>query len=120
MLTLFTALHRYISALYYAFEGASVVEFQNLSLSCANGLPAEALPLITGAFPNTSILRSSAVQKQLTDPGADCIFEGSSVLEYFSFYRTAGQTVGILLGYLACMHVVTFVVMLVVARKERR
>ena len=32
----------------------------------------------------------------------------------------AGQTVGILLGYLACMHVVTFVVMLVVARKERR
>eukprot|EP00882_Tetradesmus_deserticola_P030598 GHRQ01034440.1.p1 GENE.GHRQ01034440.1~~GHRQ01034440.1.p1 ORF type:complete len:104 (-),score=42.62 GHRQ01034440.1:435-746(-) len=49
-----------------------------------------------------------------------CIVDTIAVVDYFEFGRPFTTTVGILLGYLGVMHVLTYIAMVLSARKEAR
>jgi hypothetical protein len=111
---------KWVSALYYAFEGMSVVEFSGVMLPCSGGMDPRGYQFLRNLLPNTRLLGLKAVQNGLTNPGADCITDAGAVLEYFNFGRGFRATLGILVGYLLITHILTYTAMVVVARKERR
>ena len=96
---------RWLSALFYAFEGLAVVEFGGVKLNCSQGLDPSGLKFL---------------KELLANPGPDCVTDATAVLDYFRFGRPFKASFGILLGYWIITHTLTFVAMLVVARKERR
>lgn len=111
---------KWISAMYYAFEGMAVVEFQGVRLNCSQGMDPNGVKFLKELLPHTKLLSLKAVTNGLTNPGADCVTDASAVLEYFSFERGFGATFGILLGYWLITHVLTYIAMVAIARKERR
>jgi hypothetical protein len=42
------------------------------------------------------------------------------VVKYMDYHRSFGSSVGILLGYLGVLHILTYLGLMVVARKEAR
>ena len=111
---------KYLSAVYYAYEGMAVVEFEGVSLPCSRGLDPAGAAFLRELLPNAKLLKLKAVQTAITRPGADCVADAAAVLEYFQFGRGTRATLGVLGGYLLVTHVVTYAAMLVVARRERR
>jgi hypothetical protein len=111
---------KYASALYYAYEGLAVVEFNNVRLSCSHGLDPAGATFLRELLPNTKLLRLRVVQNALERPGADCIADADAVLEYFSFARGFRSTLGVMAGYLFLAHIATYAAMVVVACRERR
>ena len=111
---------RWLSAVYYAFEGMAVLEFSGVAHTCGGGLDAEGLAFLRELMPNTRALGLKVVQAGLASPGRGCIADASAVLGYFDFGRTSRATAAILLCYLAICHALTFAAMLLVARRERR
>jgi hypothetical protein len=111
---------RWISALYYAFEGMAVVQFKGMTLSCSGGMDPKGMHFLKELLPNTKLLSLKAVQNGLTNPGPDCVTDASAVLEYFHFGRGFRATFGILAGYWLTTHLLTYIAMVAVARKERR
>jgi hypothetical protein len=49
-----------------------------------------------------------------------CSVHGSIVTSYFGMERSFGASVGVLLAYWGALHVVSFVALLLAARRERR
>ena len=98
---------KWVSAVYYAFEGMAVVEFSNVKLPCAGGLDPAGVKFLRDLLPNTRLLGLKAVQNGLAHPGPDCVADASAVLDYFSFGRGYPATVGILIGYWLITHVLT-------------
>jgi len=113
-------LMRYISAVYYAYEGITVVQFEGLKLDCSGGLDPVGARFLRELLPNSKLLKLNVVQNALTKPGADCMTDAAAVLEYFRFSRGFKPTIGIMLGYWLVVHVLTFCAMVVIARRERR
>uniref|UniRef100_A0A383VRM2 ABC transporter domain-containing protein n=1 Tax=Tetradesmus obliquus TaxID=3088 RepID=A0A383VRM2_TETOB len=111
---------RWFSALCYAFEGIMVTEFGNMTYACDKGLDSASLTMLKTMLPGNRFLNMPVVQRGLESPGADCIADTNAVLHYYGFDRTFGKTFGILLGYLTVCHVLTYMAMIFVARKERR
>jgi hypothetical protein len=111
---------RYLSALYYAYEGLAVVEFAGVRVPCSRGLDPAGATFLRELLPNTKLLRLKVVQSALERPGADCVADASAVLDYFGFARGFNASLGILAGYLLVAHVATYAAMVLVARRERR
>ncbi|KAF6255774.1 hypothetical protein COO60DRAFT_1533203, partial [Scenedesmus sp. NREL 46B-D3] len=111
---------RWLSALYYAFEGLAVTEFGNMTYPCDQGLDQEGITFLRTLLPNSRFLNMPIVVNGLQNPGTDCIADTNAVLQYYRFDRPFGHTFGILLGYLIATHVCTYVCMVIVARRERR
>ncbi|WIA12817.1 hypothetical protein OEZ85_006447 [Tetradesmus obliquus] len=111
---------RYISAMGYAFEGYAQAEFKGIKYSCAGGLAPSITAYLPIFLPNTPILRGTLVTGQLANPGADCVVELGSILEYFELFRPLWMIVVILVGYLLFFHIVTYLGFLWLTKKEKR
>jgi hypothetical protein len=111
---------RWLSALYYAFEGLAVTEFGNMTYPCDQGLDQEGITFLRTLLPNSRFLNMPIVVNGLQNPGADCIADTNAVLQYYRFDRPFKHTFGILFGYLITTHICTYVCMVIVARRERR
>eukprot|EP00879_Flechtneria_rotunda_P027897 GHRR01029944.1.p1 GENE.GHRR01029944.1~~GHRR01029944.1.p1 ORF type:complete len:146 (+),score=29.16 GHRR01029944.1:314-751(+) len=111
---------RWLSALYYAFEGIMITEFGGMTYKCSEGLDQGSINTIRSLLPNSKFLNIPVVVNNLKDPGADCIADTNAVLAYYGFRRPFGHTFGILFGYLCIAHLCTYTAMLLVARRERR
>jgi len=93
----------------------------HLQVSCANGGPdAEGLAFLRELLPNNKLLRSRAAIAQMERPNPDCILDAAPVLTYFEFGRGFYPSFGILLCYWLITHVLTYVALRVVAKKEKR
>jgi len=111
---------RYLSALYYAFEGVAIVQFKDQTLSCSAGLDQGTLSLLRNMLPNTAVLRNQAVISNLTRPDPRCIVDTNAITQYFNFGRPLGATIAIMLAYWAIVHMSTYAAMILVVRRERR
>lgn len=115
---------RYLSALHYAFEGLLGVEFGGRTFPCPSaGLDAVSAGFFTQLLPGAANLVTPAMLQGLTngsEAAAGCVVNSDAVAQYFGFSRSFGVTLGVLVGYLGVLHVVTFVAMLLIARKEAR
>ena len=55
---------RYLSALYYSFEGLAILEFKDQVFSCDGTLDASYLNLVFTALPNLTAFQRSAITSQ--------------------------------------------------------
>jgi hypothetical protein len=111
---------RYISATYYSFEAVAINEFQDTYLSCASGLSSTELAFLLGAFPNTQDTQRNQMRMFFARPDPNCVFDTNQIVKYFEFWRPFWMSAVILIAYLLICHILTFVSMLVAARRERR
>ena len=111
---------RWFSALYYSFEGLSIIEFGGGAFDCSEGVDPASVTFLKQLMPNSKFLGLSAVTNALTNPGPDCIADTDALLEYYQFTRPFTTTVGIMFGYYLITHLFTYCAMVAVARKERR
>lgn len=111
---------RWLSAMYYAFEGSSTAQYKNGTFSCGSGFGSNTIEYLPRMLPNTGALQLPFVQNIMRNPGPDCAVDTDKVLEYFNVTLPSWQVAVILLGYLLLMHLLTFLAFVVVARKERR
>lgn len=111
---------RWLSALYYAFEGLAVTEFGGLTFRCDAGLDKSDITFLRTLLPHSRFLNMPAVVNGLQNPGADCVADANAVLGYYSFNRPFLHSFGILFGYLVSTHIITYICMIMIARRERR
>jgi len=111
---------RWLSALYYAFEGLAITEFGGVKYKCDQGLDQESINFLRTLLPKSRFLTMPLVVNGLAHPGADCIADSDAVLQYYGFVRPFRYTFGILFSYLIIVHIITYVCMIIVARRERR
>lgn len=110
---------RYVSALSFAWGGASNAEYKGRQFNCSGGLPSDVIQEIPAFIPNsTSLLRT--VSPFLSRPPGGCMIEGESVLRHYGLTLSFWQTALILLGYYGVVQVVSYICFYVVSRKERR
>jgi len=110
---------RYISALYYTLEGATLLEFKDIKFSCEGGISPKDLQLIFNALPGIPPRVKTQIMLA-TGPRRGCIVDANAIINYYDYNRLFGMSVGILLIYWLGLHVLTFIVMRVAARKENR
>jgi hypothetical protein len=55
---------RYLSALYYSFEGITVLEFKDQMYSCGENLDESYMNLVFTALPNLTAFQRSAISSQ--------------------------------------------------------
>ena len=110
---------RYLSALYYAFEGTATAEFSGVNYNCSGGLDPTMMGLLRNTVSSAQLNRGLALYAS-QGPDPTCVVHADGLLAYFGFSRPFGATFGILLGYLAIVHVMTYLAMIFVARRERR
>jgi hypothetical protein len=48
------------------------------------------------------------------------MMNADAIVWYFNYHRSLGSAIGILLGYLGILHILTFGALAIVARKEAR
>jgi hypothetical protein len=90
-------------------------------MSCAGGGPdAGGMEFLKELLPNTKLLRSRAAVNALSRSNPDCVLDAGPVLEYFEFGRAFLPSAAILLCYWLITHVLTYLALRVVARKEKR
>ena len=111
---------KWLSAVYYAYEGMAVIEFGGVKVTCGGGLDPSGYAFLRELLPNTKLLSLKIVQSGLAAPGDNCVADASAVLDYFSFGRAYNATIGILIGYWLITHLLTYLAMVVVGRRERR
>lgn len=111
---------RYLSALFYTFEGVAQTEFANKYFRCNQGLDDATITVLRQLLPRTKMLTTPLMVNALKNPGADCLADSNAVLRAFDYSRPFGSTFGILFGYLVATHMVTYIWMIVVARHEQR
>jgi hypothetical protein len=111
---------RWISALYYAFEGVALTEFKDVVYRCNGGLGDASIATLRMLLPRTKILSTPFFVNALKTPGADCIADANALLKMYEYARPWEHTLAILLSYLALTHALTFTWMVVVARHEQR
>lgn len=114
---------RYLSALYYAFEGLIGVEFSGRKFPCPpTGLDSVSADFFTQLLPGAANLATPAMLQRLTTgtEAATCVVDSDAVASYFGVGRSFGTTVGVLVAYLGVLHIATFLALVVVARREGR
>lgn len=117
----YTLTHRYLSAMGFAFDGYAQAEFSGVTYSCSGGLAPSITGFLPEFLPNTPILRSDTAARQISGtPGAGCVVELDSILNYFDLHRKFGVTVAILFVYLAVLHLATFLGQLHLTKQEKR
>ncbi len=60
------------------------------------------------------------VERLMGSPGPDCSVDTEQLLQHFGMTQPFWRLVVILVGYLAAMHVVTFVALRLTAGREKR
>lgn len=120
----FAGMHflEYITAFFYGFEALMTIEFKGRTRSCRDGvIPNGMGPLLPVLFPDTTFVSYTAqLNSTSANGGKECIVDPNAVLTYFGFTRPFGVSVAILAGYWLGLHVLTFIAMTIVARRERR
>ncbi|KAL6756257.1 ABC-2 type transporter-domain-containing protein [Haematococcus lacustris] len=111
---------RWISAMGYAFGGLAQEELRHAAYNCSQGIAPGIVSLLPRLLPNTPALNSPLVSQSLNNPGASCELRGDALLQYFNLTRPFAATLGIMLGYLLVMHILTYLALVLVSRKERR
>ncbi|GMH36516.1 hypothetical protein BSKO_04384 [Bryopsis sp. KO-2023] len=114
---------QWFSAMGYTFNGAIRLEFDNQNYTCADGLgnvpQEEVQATLLKAFPESGTAISLA-SSFLENPGEDCVFAGNAILDYFNAWIPYGGTVAILLSYLLILHILTFLGLVFLAKKDKR
>lgn len=111
---------RYISALFYTFEGVAQTEFFNKYFRCNKGMDNDTITVLRQLLPRTKMLTTPLVVNALKNPGADCLADSNAVLRVFNYTRSFEHTFAILVGYLVGTHILTYTWMMIVSRHERR
>lgn len=111
---------RWISAMYYAFEGVALTEFRGMTYPCSGGVSNATIVTLRTLLPKTKALTLPLFVNSLRNPGADCIADANALLRVYDYARPFPTTFGILLGYLVLMHALTFTWMVITARREAR
>jgi hypothetical protein len=116
---------KYVSAIYYAFAAVLQTEFEGLLLPCTGKGVAGGGNISTWvgrALPDTSNAQRAALEAlfKRQAAGAGCVFDPMATVDEYTAGRSYVKNVGILLGYLGALHVVTFCAMLITTRRERR
>lgn len=136
---------RYISAMGYGFEGYTRAEFEDVTYPCSipglfNNTMFDYLPLLlpnanvtyTGQGFNTTVpladlrtnpLYATILSDQLqiqAEANPNCIVNLGAIVTYFQLFRPMWTTFVILIGYLGVVHVLTYLGLLNLTRKERR
>ncbi len=111
---------RWISACGYAFAAVIRNQFQDTAFSCADGLNPSLVKTMQQLMPSSALLRSSAVERMLLRPGDDCVMDMNAVTSYFGINQEVWVYALALVAYLMVVHAMTFVGLLMLARKERR
>eukprot|EP00877_Chromochloris_zofingiensis_P013185 jgi/Chrzof1/811/Cz01g29200.t1 len=136
---------KYISAMGYGFEGYTRAEFEDVTYPCSipglfNNTMFDYLPLLlpnanvtyTGQGFNTTVpladlrtnpLYATILSDQLqiqAEANPNCIVNLGAIVTYFQLFRPMWTTFVILIGYLGVVHVLTYLGLLNLTRKERR
>jgi hypothetical protein len=107
------------------FHAVAANEFGGVLLPCAAGGPpsGDAMGAWVGqSLPNTSNEQRKqlgALFARYAQQGA-CVFDPAPTLEHFDIARPFWANAGILFGYIAALHVLTYLAMIFTARRERR
>lgn len=109
---------RYISAMGYGFEGYAQAEFKGISYSCAGGLAPSIVAFLPTFLPNTPQI--SLASNLVQNPGANCVVNLGSILDYFELFRPLWMVTVILIGYLGFFHIITYLGFLWLTKKEKR
>ena len=72
---------KWLSAVYYAYEGMAVIEFSGVKVACGGGLDPKGFAFLRELLPNTRLLGLKAVQRGLSEPGPDCVADAGAVDE---------------------------------------
>jgi hypothetical protein len=114
---------RYVSACYYSFEAACINEFKGAIFKCGNQLTfgdSGMISNINEAFPNASPKETEAATALFQARNPACVLDSTAILTYFRFSRPYWESIVILFSYLFICHILTFIAMLMAARRERR
>lgn len=112
---------RWVSSMNYSFAAFMRNQFGGVAASCASGMPDELVGTIQRLMPNTRLLRTPAVRNMLVSPGPDCVLNLDAVLDYFGVNSSPLWVyVLALVAYLAVVHVLSYLALRQLARKERR
>lgn len=112
---------RWISALYFAFEGVALTEFKGMVFACSrDGIADSTIASLRYLLPRTKFLSMPLFVNALRNPDPDCIANANALLRMYDYGRPFQHTFGILLGYLGLMHALTYMWMVIVSRHEQR
>ncbi|KAG2454579.1 hypothetical protein HYH02_000421 [Chlamydomonas schloesseri] len=98
-------------------------EFRSQQFGCSAGFGTGVLGVLPGYLPgNTALNPTNLLQGILSDPGPSCFVGTDAILDYFggAMREPFWRLVVILLGYLAALHVITFMALKLTAGRERR
>jgi hypothetical protein len=111
----------YVAAMPFVVAGAVRNEMYGQAFDCSGGLQPDVADAVGRLMPTVGLFQAQVVQQRLRAPGADCVLLGDDMVGYFSYQAaTPARAFGILLGYLGVVHVLTFLGVCLVARRERR
>jgi len=112
---------RWLTAMGYAYSTMMQKEFEGVTFPCATSQGSSTTTLMQQLLPKTSILRTSAFTNIVDRPSASCILDPSALMDYFGVDNTPiWVNFTALAGYLLVLHVMTYLGLLLLARKERR
>ncbi|KAI8463050.1 MAG: P-loop containing nucleoside triphosphate hydrolase protein [Monoraphidium minutum] len=112
---------RYASAVNFTYSAYLRAEFSGAAFSCAGGLaPKDLVDAMRQMLPNTPQLRTSVFDRTLLAPGQGCVMDMDAVLEYLDMTSPVWVYLLSLAAYLVVMHGLTYLGLLLLARKERR
>jgi len=114
---------RYFSMMSFAWEGMARVELLDRGFPCDDGKGGrtpglEVFGIYRDFIPKTGGLATfSAAMNNPNSLGPNCIASGNVVLEYYGATRSFGATMGILLGYLGVLHIISYAALWITSRK---
>ena len=114
------AVLQYISAASYALDALVTIEFDDRSAVCAEALGLGVAPILASYLPTIPALGSPLVASTLRDPGPSCSVRFGALLETLGVSLPYSQLVGVLVGYLAIVHLLTLLALRRLARHSER
>eukprot|EP00775_Hariotina_reticulata_P006450 gene6450-6679_t len=116
---------RFLSAMQYALEGLLQVELGGRLLPCppADQMSSQGAAFLRQLLPaGAQLLAPGPLQHVLTDTAGakSCVMDGTAVVAYFGFGRSFGLTMAAMGAYLFGLHLLTFLAMVLMPRKNTR
>ena len=91
-----------------------------MAYDCSRGVPPATISFLRQLLPNTAVVQSRLFSDELGRPSPGCAINANAVLDYYQTGRPFAHNAAILAAYLAVMHLLSFLALLAVARRERR
>lgn len=108
----------YISAFSYALNALAMLELSEQVSDC--NIAPEVATRLPKFLPNAPMLASPTIQEGLREPIEGCEIRFSELLDYLDVQWTYGEHVGIMVAYLAAVHLITYLALLRLSRREKR